>query len=46
LSESDFYGALEDYALGLVKAVIEALIEQRFLIKSTGQYPTIEVSAD
>ncbi|MDQ7009411.1 MAG: RecQ family ATP-dependent DNA helicase [Candidatus Gracilibacteria bacterium] len=41
LDESDFYGALEDYDRALVKAVIEALVDNKFLFKSEGQYPMI-----
>jgi len=41
LDESDFYWALEDYKRQLVKAVIESLIENKFLFKSDGQYPIV-----
>jgi len=41
LDESDFYVALEDYKRWLVKAVIESLIENKFLFKSEGQYPVV-----
>jgi len=41
LDESDFYWALEDYKKDLVKAVIESLIENKFLFKSEWKYPVI-----
>ncbi|MCD5380793.1 RecQ family ATP-dependent DNA helicase, partial [Candidatus Gracilibacteria bacterium] len=44
LDESDFYGALEDYSAALVKVVIEALVEQGYIIKSLGKYPLIQLS--
>ena len=41
LDESDFYGALEDYKKWLVKAVIESLIDNKFLFKTEWKYPLI-----
>ncbi len=44
LDESDFYWALEDYKKPLVKTVIEALIEHRYLVKSDGSYPLLKLT--
>ena len=44
LDESDFYGALEDYKIWLVKAVIESLIDNKFLSKSEWKYPLISLT--
>jgi superfamily II DNA helicase RecQ len=41
LDESDFYWALEDYKRWLVKAVIESLIDNKFLFKSEWSYPMV-----
>ena len=41
LDESDFYWALEDYKRQLVKAVIQSLIDNKFLFQSEGQYPMV-----
>ena len=41
LDESDFYWALEDYKRQLVKAVIQSLIDNKFLFQSEGQYPML-----
>ncbi len=45
LDESDFYWALEDYKRWLVKAVIESLMEHKFVKKSEGPYPVISVTS-
>ena len=44
LDESDFYGALEDYKKPLVKVVIEALVEHKYLVKSEGSYPLLKLT--
>ena len=44
LDESDFYWALEDYKRWLVKAVIESLIDNKFLSKSEWSYPIISLT--
>ncbi len=44
LDESDFYSALEDYKKSLVKVVIEALVEQKYLIKSEWSYPVLSLT--
>lgn len=42
--ESDFYSILWDYSFQFIEKLIEALLNEWFLEKSSGQYPLISIS--